>query len=89
MIPINNAAAASSVAQTTVDRRDGVSQSKVVPNATVTENEADTNSKRAESTKIVTKSEKSQAKPRDEERSAKDQSEGHEERRGDLTDVYI
>lgn len=88
MIPINSAAAASSIAQTTVERRDNVAQSRVI-SATVTENEAAVNERRAESTKIVKKTEESQAKPRDEERSAKDQSEGHEEKRGHLTDVYV
>lgn len=88
MIPINNAAAASSVVQTTVGRRDDVSQSKVV-SATVTEDEAAVSAKRSESTKVVKETDKVQAKPRDEERSAKDQSEGHEEKRGSLTDVYI
>tara|TARA_R110000868_G_scaffold189695_1_gene432921 strand:+ start:108193 stop:108459 length:267 start_codon:yes stop_codon:yes gene_type:complete len=88
MIPINNAAAASSVAQTTMERRDNVSQSKVV-SVTVTEDEAAISAKRSEGTKVVKETDKVQAKPRDEERSAKDQSEGREEKRGNLTDIYV
>lgn len=88
MNPINNAAAIGSAVQA-YDRRDNVSQVKTVT-ATVTEDEADVSNKKAENTKVVQESEKSQAKPRDEDRGApKDQSEGREEKRGNLTDIYV
>lgn len=88
MNPINNAASASSAVQV-YDRRDNVSQSKVVT-ATVTEDEADVQERKAENTKVVQKSEESQAKPRDEDRGKpQDQAEGREEARGHLTDIYI
>ena len=88
MNPINSAASVNSAVQA-YDRRDNVSQAKTVT-ATVTEDEADVNSRKAENAKVVQKAEESQAKARDEDRGApKDQSEGHEEKRGHLTDIYI
>lgn len=88
MNPINSAASVNSAVQA-YDRRDNVSQVKTVT-ATVTEDEADVNSRKSENAKVIKKAEESQANARDEDRGApKDQSEGREEKRGHLTDIYI
>jgi hypothetical protein len=88
MNPINNAAAVSSSVEA-YDRRDNVSQVKTVT-ATVTEDEADVTARKSENANVVQQTEASQAKPRDEDRGApKDQSQGREEKRGNLTDIYV
>lgn len=88
MNPINNAAAVGGAIEA-FDRRDNVSQVKTV-SATVTEDEADVGARKSENASVVLAADESQAKPRDEDRGApQDQSEGHEEKRGNLTDIYV